>query len=324
MVKLALIGTGKWGINYINTIDGMKNCEITHIVSLTKNTLSRFPDKYIKLTNYLDLLNFNTIDGVIIATPGSSHYEIAKNLIPKYSLLVEKPLTLKLIESMQIKKIIKQSKSSLMVGHIYLHNPAYQKIKELIPTIGKIRYISFTGYNYGPFRDDMSALSEYAPHGISIFTDIMKDTPVAVSAWSINTLRPNKHLYDIVFLKCTFKSGVECIMQFGWLYPFKRRELIVYGTKQTIVLDELARKKILLFEGLGPEVISEKIVEKKAFVSYPQYNSSSPLENEIDAFIKMIKHHKQPVTNINQGIAVMRVISAAEKSLKSKGKVIKI
>lgn len=324
MVKLALVGTGKWGINYINTIDKKKQCQITHIVSQTKKSHFKFPDKYIKLTNYLDLLKFNSLDGVIIATPGSTHYEIVKNLIPKFPLLVEKPLTLKLHESLQIKKMVEQNSSSIMVGHIYLHNPAYKKIKELIPTIGKIRYISFTGYNFGPFRNDMSALWEYAPHGISIFTDVMNDMPAAVSAWSINALRPKKDLCDIVYIKCTFKNGLECVMQFGWLYPFKRRELIVYGTKSTIVLDELARKKIVLFNELGPEAISDKIIENPATISYPSYNSTSPLENEIDAFINMIKKHKHTVTNINQAIAVMSVISAAEKSLKNNGKAINI
>jgi predicted dehydrogenase len=324
MVKLALIGTGKWGRNYINTIDKMKNCEITHIVSQTEKSLSSFSNKYNKVTNYLDLLTIKNIDGVIIATPGSTHYIIVKNLIPKYPLLVEKPLTLKLQESLLIKKLIDKNKSSLMIGHIYLHNPAYKKIKELIPTIGEIRYVSFTGYNYGPFRDDMSALWEYAPHGISIFIDIMKDVPVAISAWSINTLRPEKKLCDIVYIKCTFKNGVECIMQYGWLYPFKRTELIVYGSKQTVVMDELKEKKVSFFNSLGPDMKEGEIIEKRAGITYPQYNSKSPLEVEIDAFTGMIKQHIQPITNIDQGIAVIKVIAAAEESLNKNGKIINI
>src|SRR5689334_8453144 len=118
MTRIALIGTGKWGINYLNTIEKMNNCKITHIVSLSSKSLSRFSNLYHKTTNYLDLLSESEIDGVIIASPGSTHYKIVNDLINKYPLLVEKPLTLSLKNALQINK----NGNQLMVGHVYLYN----------------------------------------------------------------------------------------------------------------------------------------------------------------------------------------------------------
>src|SRR3989344_6498148 len=124
MITLSLIGAGKWGKNYINTIHSLSFCEL--------------PDSYIKTKNYKELLNFNNIDGVIIATPASTHFQIAKAFLEKgFNVLIEKPLTTSYKAALKLYRIAEKTKSTVMVGHIFLYNPAFLKVKELIKSIGK-------------------------------------------------------------------------------------------------------------------------------------------------------------------------------------------
>lgn len=325
MVTLALIGVGQWGINFLKTVEDIEGCQIKYLVSKTQNSLSRFSNQYIKTTNYKDLLNYSDIDGLIIATPGSTHFEIIKIFLDKeYYILVEKPFIINYGDALGIKEILEEKKSKIMVGHIYLYNEAYLSARKLISQIGKLRYISFKGYNYGHFRDDMSALWEWAPHGISICLDIMEDLPIEVASWGIETLRPTSKLYDNVYIRLKFKGGINCILEFGWLYPFKRRELIIYGSKSTILFDDLADKKITLYKDLGPVIVGDKVSKQQPKVSYPSYKQETPLKKEIEEFIKFIREGKEPKADLENALSVTAIIDAAQRSLINNGKIIDI
>lgn len=316
MITLALVGIGRWGSNYLTAIKGVDDCQIKYIVSKNKETLTKFSDKYIKLTNYKDLLNYSDIDGVIIATPGSTHYEIVKYFAMKnYFILVEKPLATSLKDTVSIKQIVGE-KSKIMVGHIYLFNPAYRVVKKLLPSIGKIRYVSFKGWNFGVFRDDMSVLWEWAPHPLSVYLDLFDKIPKSVCAWGVKQLRSNTDLYDIVFMELEDKDNIKFFLECGWLYPIKKRELIIYGSDSTILFDDLGDKKITLFKNLGPKVVGGKIISNSVEIIYPKYESTTSLEVEVRAFIEFIKTGKQPETNLDQAVKIASIINDAEKYLK--------
>lgn len=315
MITLALVGAGKWGTRILAAVEKINGCQIKYLVSKSGKTLRNFPGKYIELTDYRALLNYSDIDGVIIATPGSTHFEIVKHFaVRNYFTLVEKPLTTSLKDALSIKQIAGR-KPKIMVGHIYLYNPAYLVVKKLLPSIGKIRYMSFKGWNFGPFRDDMSVLWEWTPHPLSIYIDLLNCPPAYVYAWAIKPLRPDTALYDNVFIELggNIKFFVEC----GWLYPVKKRELIICGSDSTILFDDLSDKKVTLFKNLGPRVIDGKIVSSPAEVINPKYEPVTPLEAEIRAFIDFIKSGKQPEANLDQAIKIARIISDAEKYLQA-------
>lgn len=318
MTTLALIGVGKWGANFLAAAKRINNCQIKYIVSKSHQTLTNFPDKYIKLTNYKELLNFSDIDGVIIATPGSTHFEIIKYFVAKnYFILVEKPLATSLKDTLAIKQIAGE-KPKIMVGHIYLYNPVYQAVKKLLPSIGEIRYISFKGWNFGTFRDDMSVLWEWGPHPLSIYLSLLNNLPKRVRVWAVKSLRSNTNLYDNVFVELENENNIKFFLECGWLYPLKRRELIIYGSNSTIVFDDLADKKVTLFKNLGPNEVSGKIISNPAEIIYPKYESATPLEVEIQAFIDFIKSGKQPEANLDQAVKIAGIINEAEKYLQDR------
>lgn len=325
MKQLALVGLGLWGNNFIETAAKIKNCRIKYIVATKLSTLSKFPSNYIKTTNYSDLLRYSDIDGIIIATPGSTHFPIVEALIKKkVPLFVEKPLTINYKETLLLQKLAKKIKTPLMVGHIYLYNPAFKTAKQVLPQIGKIRYMSFKGYNYGPFRSDMSALWEWAPHGVAMSIDLLQEMPQSVNAWAINTLRPKEKLYDNFSICLHFKKNRTVVLECGWLYPLKRREMMILGTKGSIIFDDLASSKITLLDHLGPIVKQNRILEETPTSIYPSYSSKTALEMELKEFLDVIEINKLPLTDIDHAVDVARIIDAAQRSIADDGKIIHI
>jgi len=302
MTTLALIGKGRWGKNYINTIRGLSSCEL--------------PDTFIKTSDYKDLLSENNIDGVIIATPASTHFKIAKEFLEKdFNVLVEKPFTTNYKDAVKLYKIANNLKNVAMVGHIYLYNPAFLKVKKLIKSIGKIKYISTEGMNYGPIRKDVSALWDWGPHDISMAIDLLGSLPKEVSGNGLSVLWPNTTFYDMCNLKLKFPNDIYVFVNIGWLSPVKKRNITIVGEKNTIVFDDTIEKKVAL--------ISNSSVGKE--VNYPSFSKEPPLVVEILSFVDQIKNReKNNNSSLKMGLGVVKVLEACEKSIKLNGKTIKI
>ena len=302
MTTLALIGKGRWGKNYIKTIRNLSTCEL--------------PDEFIKSSNYKDLLSKKNIDGVIIATPASTHFKIAKEFLEKgFNVLIEKPMTTNYKDALELSRIAKEHRNIVMVGHIYLYNPAFLKVKKLIKSVGRIKYISTEGMNYGPIRSDVSALWDWGPHDVSMAIDLLGALPEEVSANGLNHLRPGTQLYDMCNLKLKFANDVYCFVNIGWLSPIKKRNMTIVGENKTIIFDDTLKKKLALFNTLNDE---------KKITSYPSFSNEAPLSLEVSSFVDQIKNREKNYSSLKMGFDVVRVLSACEKSMKLNGKVIKI
>lgn len=324
MITLALVGAGQWGKNYIHTIKSLPDCRLKYICAKSSQTLSLFNDDYIKATNYRDLFKFTDIDGVIIATPGSTHFKIASDFLKKgYNLLVEKPLTVSYKEALNLKNLYENLKKKpvVLVGYIDLYNSPFIKLQEYLNSIGEIRYISFEGLNNGVFRSDMSVIWEWGPHGVSMVLSTIKQEPKEVTAWAVSSLHPKMKLYDLAFIRLVFPNRVSAFIKVSWLSPLKKRELVVVGSKDTIIYDNLAEKRITYFSDMGPERSGDKYIKRDPRISYPAYSSRLPLELEISNFIKVIKSKKSQ-NDINQALLVSKILDLAEQSI-SKGRPVK-
>lgn len=323
MVNLALVGVGSWGRNFIQVIDSLEGCNLKYLCAKSKSTLDNFPEKYFKTTNYLELLKFKDLDGVIIATPAATHFQITKDFVSKgFNVLVEKPITTNLPDALSLKKTMEGRKNVLMVGHIQLYNPAFQKAKLLSKRIGDIYSISLEGCNNGPFRDDISVLWDWGPHHIAMCLDILEREPDNVSAWSLNRLRPSKKLYDTVYLKLQFKKNIFAYIFMSWLSPFKKRSMIVTGSKSTLFFDDLAEKKITFYEHIAPKKKFGKLLKSTPKISFPNYFSTSSLNNELKTFVDSIKSGQTTPTNIKHGVSVTKILTLAEESINQNGKLI--
>lgn len=326
MINLALIGVGNWGRNFITTVNNLGDCKIKYVCSKTDKNLKLLKGNFFKTTNYKELFKFSDIHGVIIATSGSTHFEIAKEFLKKgFNLLIEKPLALNYSDALILKSLKEKTGAKVLVGHVYLFDPAYIATKELFNKLGEIRYISYESVNNGPYRDDMSILWDMGPHPISILLDLYQQEPLQIRAWALDKLRPKKNLLDIVFMRLKFLDGSEVFIKISWLSPFKRRELIIVGNKEAIVYNDLEEKKVTYYKNTGPKIINGDAIKTNSEREYPSYGSETPLQMEIKEFVEAIKENREiKKSDLDFGVRVTRLLEAAEQSINDNDKVIEI
>lgn len=297
MIRLALVGVGHWGKNYLTVISQLKNCRITHICAQTEKTLSKFASSFQKTTDYREWLTDKTIDGVIIATPAVTHFLITKDFINHgIPVLVEKPFTTNLKDAVLLKKLADKYKSQVMVGHEYLYNPAYLKLKQIFPQLGKLQFVSCEAGNWGPFRQDVSTLWDWGPHDVAMLIDLFGVLPKYVQAQGDD---------DIVKAQLNFPKATSFI-KLNRKLNNKVRKLIAVGIEKSYLYDERAENKLMIFTD-------------SANFRYPK---DSALKQEITAFIALIENQKPPPTDIEHAVQVIRVLDALEKSMTQSGRTV--
>lgn len=299
MIRLGLIGLGAWGKNYLTTVSRIKGCRITHICAKSAATLSKYSAAYIKTSSYQDLLKQQNLDGVIIATPAATHFSMARDFIKQQiPILVEKPFTTNLHDAVILERLARNHQTLVMAGHEYLYNPAYLKLKETLPQLGRINFISAEAGNWGPFRPDTSVLWDYGPHDVAMLIDLLNGMPVSVATWDSGS--------DSVNARLNF-SHTAAFISVSRKLTHKVRRLIVVGEKKSLNYDELAKQKLTLY------------ASRTKFLNYAKV---TPLEQEVAAFVASIKTRRQSKTDVKHAVNVMRILDALERSLKQQAKLI--
>lgn len=322
MINLALVGVGKWGVNYLNEVSKIKDCQIKYICSKSPSTLSKFPNSYTKVTDYKKLLDLKDVDGVIIATPATTHFKIAKDFLSKgYNVLVEKPVVLSQKDAKKLSTQI--NKNIFMAGHIKLYSPALIKIKKLLPKIGDVISIDLQSGNNGPFRNDISVLWDWGPHLVSMMLYLFETEPWKISAIAVSKLRDKTKLYDIVSIRLQYQNKMIANLQMSWLLPKKIRTMLIIGTKGSIFLDELANNQIVLYQNTTPKKTSGKLQKSEPRITHPQYPKNTPLFEEIRELINCINQGRNPKTDINHLLKVTRLLELVEKSIRQNGKLLR-
>lgn len=272
VARLTLVGVGRWGKNYLRTIGGMKNCRLVAV----------------RTHDFDEIPKLKSVDGVIIATPAETHFAIAKFFLEKgYPILVEKPVTTSLTQAKELLAISKRVRKPVLVGHIYLYHPAFEKMLKILPKIGKLRSIESIGCQIGPFRDDVSALWDWGPHDVAMCLSVVKQMPLSIDASPLDKDTKDPTNADMILLKMTFPSGVVSHTIIGRKSPVKKRRMKLVGEKGTLVFDDTRKNKF----------------------------QETPLEREINDFISAI-HGRKPRSDISLGVRVTRILAAAQRSLK--------
>ncbi|MBI3251398.1 MAG: Gfo/Idh/MocA family oxidoreductase [Candidatus Andersenbacteria bacterium] len=327
MARLALIGFGRWGKKIAKTLGSLPGVDLAYICDphVTKDSVRTSlpitpPPEIISLP---ELGKKQGIDGILVATSGSTHFDIALPFIEKgLPVFIEKPLTTSLPQAQALEKAAQKNQSPVFVGHIHLYNPAYRKTKELLPTLGEIRLLWFESMNNGPYRNDMSSLWDWAPHDIIMALDLLGQKPTNVKAWQYSWLRPQTNLADMTVASLEFQTPTKVLLHMGWLSPVKKKKLTIIGSRHTLVFDDTATKKIALYENLGPTVEAgsghiQSIIPQTPQVSYPEIPAGEPLMEEMKAFVSTVHSRATPNTPISQGVEVVKIIAAIEQAAKS-------
>ncbi len=317
-MKICVIGGGNWGKNHIKTLFSLNvsvGCVDTNLDQLNR-IKKLFPDvNYFNKTEEAFKENF---DGYIIATPPSTHSELAKLIISKNKpVLVEKPLSLTLKEAQDIKSYLEKFDGKLVVGHLLLFHPAILKIKSMINEgkIGKIQYIYSNRLNLGTVRNDENVFWSFAPHDISLFQFFSNSFPFEVVSMGRDFLQKNIHDTTITYLK--YPNEIQGHIYVSWLHPFKEHRLVIIGSKGTLHFEDSAENKPLLFYEKDDEEQESKTLLKNKISKEIEYEGAMPLENELKYFIRIIEGHQINIADINEGIDVIKILEMASKSLNS-------
>ena len=325
-LNLGLIGCGYWGKNHLRTLKNMGGVGLSYVCDC--GTPSVKIPRDIKFTeNYKDILRDSKIEAVIIATPTSTHYSLAKDFLNAGKhVFVEKPLTTKVGEAEDLCRIANEKNAQLMVGEIFRFNPAIKFIKKEIlgGEIGDLRYIESRRVGLGPIRHDVSALWDLATHDIYISNLFVGGCPSSVS---YNGFSHNKKLDDISCLNIKYNSQeVLTTIYVNWEHPIKERKLIVGGTKKAISFDDVEpSEKIRIYDrGVDYQPISGDFGDFQATtrdgkITIPKINITQPLEEELKHFIDCIRGKAKCLCNGYEGLQTVRVLETAEESRNKKG-----
>jgi predicted dehydrogenase len=325
MVNVALIGYGYWGPNLARNLHQLPGCRLAACCDLDAARLEKVRALYPGLHTTTDLdvvLNDAEIDGVVIATPARSHHAlVSKALTNGKHVLVEKPIAMSSAETEELIDLADQYGRVLMVGHTFEYNPAVLKIKALIDSgaIGEIYYLYSTRVNLGRVQQDLNALWSIAPHDISIMNFLLDSMPVEVSARGAKYL--SGKVEDVVFANLEYPNGVIAHVHASWLDPSKVRKMTIVGSNQMIIYDDIDPEgKVRLYDKGATRVNGSHVYGEFQYklrsgdIYIPRIEMSEPLQNEVAHFVECIVTGAQPRTDGRNGLRVVRVLEAAERS----------
>jgi len=324
MVRIAAVGAGHWGKNLLRNFHQLG---VLHaICEVNPDNPNLVPYKGVKLyTTYSDLLKGGEIDAVALSTPTEMHSAMAKEaLAAGKHVFVEKPLCLFQKEGQELTRMARDGNLILMVGHLLQYHPAFLKLKELIDLgeLGKTRYIYSNRLNLGKFRREENILWSFAPHDISMILSLAGGMPHRVSTSGGNYLHAD--IADVTLSSLSFTSGIDAHIFVSWLHPYKEQKLIVVGDRAMAVFDDVAKHedKLLLFphriqwgEGNVPTPVKEDAVRVA-------FEDKEPLQEECRHFIECLETNRRPRTDGEEGLRVLKVLDALQRSLQHKSEVV--
>ncbi|RKY84206.1 hypothetical protein DRQ11_11890 [candidate division KSB1 bacterium] len=334
MLRIGQIGVGNWGKNLLRNFQSLTNAEVVSVSDLNPKVLQRvaknFPQMKI-LDSAEALLNDSRIEAVVIATEPITHFDLAKKALESgRHVFVEKPMTLKSTESEILVELADKKGLILMVGHLLEYHPAYLKVKEFIDSgeLGEVYYLYSTRVNLGVVRKDENALWSLAPHDISIALMLMQQQPTCVVCTGQSYLQ--KGVEDVVFTTIHFPDQKMAQLHVSWLDPHKIRKLTVVGSKKMAVIDDMeSSEKIRLYDK-GVDIstsyasYSEALTLRLGDIHIPFVKMEEPLRLECSHFVNCVMNSKQPRSDGRDGLQVVKILEAADRSLKNNGEPVDI
>ncbi|UCG71028.1 MAG: Gfo/Idh/MocA family oxidoreductase [Thermoplasmata archaeon] len=325
MVKIAVIGTGYWGKNHVRAFNELKGegvidelaiCEVDEAKAKEFSKIYHIP----YVTDYNELLNDDTLDGVSIATPTKTHFELAKKFMEaKKDVFVEKPMTTDSKEAEELIKIAEKSDKLLMVGHIFRHHSAVKEIKKRIERgdFGRIYYLTSTRFSFREPRSDMGVMFALAIHEVDIFCYLLNtEYPLEITAQTSRFLQ--KDIEEVALLIMRFEDDTLGYAFESWMTPVdgKRRDLTIIGSKMSAKVDYLKPQELQLFDASiipGGKGAYRAEYEGSYTVPIPY---KEPLKEEMRHFVECIKSRERPLSDMYAGKRAVEMIEIAFKSAK--------
>ena len=332
LINVGVIGCGHWGPNHIRVFSQLSDCKVLMCADPDKKRLEAnqkiFPSVN-ATADYKDIFNNPDIDAVCIAAPTDLHFSLTKEALKcGKHVLCEKPLAMNPGECQELKELAETNKKVLMVGHVFIFNAGIVWLKDYIQSgeLGNVYYADSIRTNLGPFRYDVNALWDLAPHDISIFNYLFDGCPVNVSGRGQKCLGEN--LEDVVFATLEYPGNVLANIHVSWLDPKKARQITIVGDKKMVVWDDLddsgpiklydkhVEKTKVFYETYG----EFQLLSKEGSITIPNIDPVEPLKAQGEYFIKCITKKSLPkLSDAQKGLNVVKTLTAIQSSMEQKG-----
>lgn len=332
---MGIVGHGYWGPNLLRNFMQIPSSTVGCVFDLDEAKLTPVNALYPSLqttTRYEELLKNPLIEAIAIATPVSTHFELAKRALEAGKhVLVTKPLT---SSSNEAKALIDQANAKglvLMVDHTFVYTGAVRKMQELISTnqLGEIYYYDSTRVNLGLFQHDVNVLWDLAVHDLTIMDYILPQRPTGVAATGMKHVPGEPE--NVAYLTVFFENSLIAHINVNWLAPVKVRQTLVGGSEKMIVYNDLdPSEKIRVYDrGVSyhndPENIYQMLISYRSGDMWaPHLNLTEALRAEALHFVECVRGTEQPITDGQSGYRVVKILEAADRSMSLNGQFIEL
>lgn len=335
MIGIGIIGYGYWGPNLVRNFFQTKGAKVQTVCDQRLDRLDLIASRYPSVRLCRDaqqLINDPSVDAVCIATPVSSHFDLAlAALRAGKHVLVEKPMTSNVTQASILIEEASKRNLVLMVDHTFIYMGAVRRIKEIIGNgdLGDVYYYDSTRINLGLFQQDVNVIWDLAVHDLSIMDYLLKCKPRAVSATGLSHVSGQPE--NVAFLTFFFESNVIAHVNVNWLSPVKLRQTLIGGSKKMIVFDDLHSSEKIRVYDRGITLNSNEENVYQTMVGYrtgdmwaPRYTQTEALQEEAAHFIGCIERNEKPITDGEMGLRVVSALEAADQSLRTNGKMVEL
>ena len=333
-MRIGVLGFGQWGPNHVRNFHMLDHCDVVRVVDTSAARLGLVKKQFRSVDTNTAPESVTTapdIDAVIIATPVQTHFELVKQALEAgKDVLCEKPLAATTEESRALRDLAAARGRILMVGHVFLYNPSVQHLKIDLDRgeLGRVYYMDAVRTNLGPVRRDVGAIHDLASHDISIFNYLLNATPVEVSATGGFFLQENRE--DIGFLTLVYPRGVVCHVHTSWLNPRKVRQLTIVGDHKMAVWDDMNNLEPIRYydKGVTADHYSSfgefQMILRDGTITIPKVKLAEPLLRQDEEFLHSVRSRRPPAASADFGVDVVRVLEAAQESLRNHGRSVKL
>src|SRR5205809_396930 len=323
--KVAVVGVGYWGKNLVRNFYELG--ALAMLCDADGSVEGKYRQQYASVRfcrDFRSVLADPSVAAVALATPAVMHYEMTKAALEAgKDVLVEKPLAIDVKHGEELVRLADAYSRILMGGHILRYHPAILKLQSLIQdgTLGKINYLYSNRLNIGKIRIEENILWSFAPHDISVMLSLLNEMPMRVSCRGSAYL--NRDVSDVTLSHFEFPSGVQAHIFVSWLHPFKEQRLVVVGSQKMAVFDDTAEHKLVLY----PHKVEWKNRVPTAIKAEGEnvvLEAKEPLKVECQHFIDCVATRSTPLTDGKEGLQVLTILDACQRSLTKKGAVVRI
>jgi predicted dehydrogenase len=328
-ITIGVAGIGGWGKNLARNFEELSESDLRYVCDVDPGRLAQARRQHPMAQatpEFRLLLEDPELEAIVIATVGSTHHALCKAALEAdKDVFVEKPFALKSSDAEELVRIAQERNRILMVGHLLEYHPVIERLRQMIVgnELGRMYYIYSQRLNLGTVRHDENALWNFAPHDISSIMYMLGRRPTDVSARGQSYLQ--RGIEDVVFMTLNFGDEAMANVHVSWLDPHKTRRITLVGSQKMAVFDDGEATEKLRIYDKGAHVntdynsFAEYVGLRFGDITLPYIKSGEPLRVECLHFLDCVRRRARPRSDGWDGLAVVRVLEAAEQSLKRRG-----